>query len=324
MCTAATYKTKDFYFGRTLDVSCSYFEQITITPRNYPFRFTQGTEINSHYAIIGMAYVESGYPLYYDAVNEKGLCIAGLNFKGNAEYHQAVRNKDNIAQFELIPWLLCQCSSVDEAKVFLEKLNLVPTPFRDNLPIAKLHWLLADAQQAITIECVHDGIHIYDNPVGILTNNPPFPFQMFNLNNYMQLSVSTPKNHFSPALDLKPYSLGMGAMGLPGDFSSLSRFVRAAFVKMHSVSDSGEKESVSQFFHILNSVNQPRGCCVLEDNHYEITVYTSCCNAVKGIYYYTHYDNHQITAVDLHKEDLNCKELVCYPLICEEQIKFQN
>ena len=86
MCTAATYKTKDFYMGRTLDYEFSYGEQITITPRNYEFDFRFAGKIKSHYALIGMAFVAGGYPLYYDAVNEKGLGMAGLNFVGNAAY----------------------------------------------------------------------------------------------------------------------------------------------------------------------------------------------------------------------------------------------
>ena len=93
---------------------------------------------------------------------------------------------------------------------------------------------------------------------------------------------------------------------------------------MNSVSGDGELESVSQFFHILNSVDQQRGCCDLGDNKYEITIYTSCCNATKGIYYYTTYDNHQITAVNMDKENLEGDKLIRYPLIKEEQIKLRN
>ena len=147
---------------------------------------------------------------------------------------------------------------------------------------------------------------------------------MFNLNNYMHLSAKSPENNFSKDLNLTTYSRGMGAIGLPGDLSSQSRFVRVAFTKMNSISGDGEMESVSQFFHILNSVDQQRGCCELDDGKYEITLYTSCCNTDKGIYYYTTYNNHQITAVDMHKENLEGNELVRYPLITEEQIKTQN
>ena len=169
-----------------------------------------------------------------------------------------------------------------------------------------------------------DGLHIYDNPVGVMTNNPPFDKQLFRLNDYMALSPKQPSNNFSDKLDLGSYSRGMGALGLPGDLSSSSRFVRAAFVKMNALSGNSEVESVNQVFHIMGSVEQQRGCCEVKEGAYEITIYTSCCNASKGIYYYTTYENHQITAVDMNKEDLDAKKLIRFPLVCGEQISWQN
>ena len=169
-----------------------------------------------------------------------------------------------------------------------------------------------------------DGLHIHKNPVGVLTNNPPFEQQLFLLNNYMGLSSRQPNNTFAPGLDLRPYSRGMGALGLPGDLSSTSRFARVAFTKLNSLSGDGELESVSQFFHILGSVDQQRGCCEVAEGKYEITLYTSCCNATKGIYYYTTYENHQITAVDMHKTDLDSNVLTRYPLLLTQQICYQN
>ena len=324
MCTAATYKTKDFYFGRNLDYEFSYDNEITITPRNFQFNFKEMESIKSHYAIIGMAYVVDNYPLYYDAINEKGLGIAGLNFVGNANYKEKVQEKDNITPFELIPWILSQCTSVKEARVLIEKMNMLNVPFNDSLPLSELHWIIADSNESITVESVKEGINVYDNPVGVLTNNPTFDKQIFSLNNYMHLSPKSPKNIFSKDLNLNLYSRGMGAIGLPGDLSSQSRFIRVAFTKMNSISKDDEKESVSQFFHILHSVDQQRGCCDLGDDKYEITLYTSCCNTNKGIYYYTAYDNHQITTVNMNKEDLNGDQLITYPFIKEEQIKYQN
>jgi len=324
MCTAATYKTKDFYFGRTLDHECSYSEEVTITPRNFPLPFRAMPTLENHYAIIGMAHVVDDYPLYYDAVNEKGLAMAGLNFVGYADYREPVTNRDNVAHFEFIPWILAQCACVKEAAEYIERINLANTPFSKELPPSQLHWIIADHSEAITVEAVKDGIRVYPNPVGIMTNNPPFDQQMLRVHDYMHLSPKPPHNHFSEKLALHPYSLGMGALGLPGDLSSQSRFVRAAFVKMNSVSGSTEGESVSQFFHILGSVVQPRGCCEVGNGKYETTIYTSCCNTDKGIYYYTTYDNHQISAVSMHKEKLDDMYLIRYPLVYDGQIHFQN
>ena len=324
MCTAVTYKTKDFYFGRTLDYEYSYCEEVTVTPRNYPFHFRHMGAVDRHYAIIGMAFVQADYPLYYDAVNEKGLGMAGLNFVGNAAYREPVPDKDNEAAYEFIPWVLSQCATVAEARELIGKINLTAEPFNAHLPAASLHWLIADRKEAITVESMKDGIHIHENPVGALTNNPPFDRQMFRLNDYAHLSRKDPENHFSKELGLSCYSRGMGALGLPGDLSSQSRFVRVAFVKMNSVSGQTESESVSQFFHILGAVDQQRGCCDVGEGAYEITIYTSCCNADKGIYYYTTYENHQITAVDMHRENLDGNTLARYPLITDQQIRFQN
>lgn len=324
MCTAVTYKTKDFYFGRTLDYDFSYGDEVVITPRNYVFDFKNMGTLENHYAIIGMAHVLKEYPLYYDCVNEKGLCMAGLNFVGNAFYSEMKEGKDNIATFELIPWILGQCSTVEEVRKLLEKINIVDIPFDEGLPNASLHWIIADKNEAITLESVKDGLKIYDNPVGVLTNNPTFDIQMFNLNNYMNLTSKEIDNNFSDKLSLKTYCRGMGALGLPGDLSSQSRFVRASFVKMNSVSGDSEKESVSQMFHILGSVDNQRGCCVLENGKYEITTYISCMNADKGIYYYTTYDNHQITGINMRNENLDATSLKRYELIKEEQIKMEN
>lgn len=325
MCTAVTYQTKDFYMGRTLDYEFSYGENIVITPRHYDWNFRHNAQKGpTAYAIIGMAHVVGDYPLYYDAVNEKGLGMAGLNFVGNARYGSLEEKGCNVAQFELIPWILTQCADLKQARELLQKVNLVGTVFSPQLPVAALHWIIADKSGAITVEAVKEGLKVYDNPIGVLTNNPPFDQQMFAMNQYMHLSPAQPENRFSEKLDLHCYSRGMGAIGLPGDLSSMSRFVRAAFVKMNSVSGDSEEESVSQFFHILGSVDQQRGCCEVAEQQYEVTIYTSCWNAQKGIYYYTTYENSRVTAVDMHREDLEGRKPVCYPMLQEMSILKQN
>ena len=324
MCTAASYRTKDLYFGRNLDYEFSYGDEVTITPRNYPFVFRRAGELRTHYAMIGMAYVAEDYPLYYDAVNEKGLCIAGLNFVGNAACQPETDGRDNISVFELIPWLLGQCADLAEVRALLAKLNLVDIPFNAQLPTARLHWLITDRTGSITVEAMADGLRVYDNPVEVLTNNPPFPQQMTMLANYRALSPRTPKNTFAPGVDLPELSRGMGGIGLPGDLSSMSRFVRVAFTRGNAKAADDEMSSVSQFFHILGSVEQQRGCCELDGGKYEITLYTGCCNADKGIYYYTTYDNRQITAVSMHHENLDGTALVHYPILQQQNIFCQN
>lgn len=319
MCTAITYKTNDLYFGRTLDLEYNYKESVTVTPRNFPFSFGEDT----HYSIIGIATVENNYPLYYDAVNEKGLCAAGLAFWQSAKYNKICPDRENVASFELIPYILCNCASVSEARWFLGNINITDKAFSEEFPPSPLHWIIADREEAIVVESTAKGLNVYDNPLGVLTNDPSFEYHMTNVNNYINLSPCEPESTFSKNSDLRPYSRGMGAIGLPGDNSSASRFVRAAFTKLNSVSGESENESVRQFFHILGTVSQARGCVRMGDK-LERTVYTSCCNADKGIYYYTTYENSRIVGIDMNREDLNGTNLISYPLKYENDIEIIN
>lgn len=319
MCTAATYHSTDFYFGRNLDLEYSYSETVTVTPRNFPFEFRMCNGLKSHFAMVGMAFVEEDYPLYYEAVNEKGLCMAGLNFPDNAVYFPPVHGMDNVTPFEFIPWILGQCENLEQARRLLSKINLANIKFSDKLPLSPLHWIIADKSGAVTVESIADGLKIHENPVGILTNNPTFDFHIKNLSNYAILSSSEPESD----TPLSFRSHGMGAIGLPGDWSSASRFVRAAFVKKNSVSGKSEGENIGHFFRILGSVEVPKGC-VRFDGKLTETVYSCCCNADKGIYYYKTCGNSRISAVDMHKENLNGDKTVSYPLIAEQDIYFNN
>lgn len=323
MCTAISFQTKDHYFGRNLDLERSYIESVTITSRNYPFPFRREKEMAHHFAMIGMAAVVDGYPLYYDATNEKGLSMAGLNFPGNAAYLTPLKGKTNLSPFEFIPWVLGMCESVADARNELDTIRLVDIPFSDTLGLSPLHWILCDKERSVTIEPTPDGLRVYDNPVGVLTNNPPFDYHMQNLANYLNLTREEPKNRFSAEYELQPYSRGMGAIGLPGDLSSSSRFVRAAFTKLNSVCKQDELSSVSQFFHILGAVAQQEGCVKAGDS-FEKTVYSSCCNTDKCIYYYTTYENRQITGVELFAQDLDINQVKSFPLVRKQQIRMEN
>lgn len=337
MCTGATYTSKNHYFGRNLDYDFSYGETAVIIPRNFPFYFREAGLVETHYAITGIAFIsdvpadalvdgeQKSYPLLYDAINEKGLGMAGLLFANNAVFNDHVDGKDNIAQFEFLPWILGRCANLDEVKSLLANINLRNLAFSPELPPSELHWLITDLSGAsIVVESVADGLKVYDNPIGILTNNPTFDKHLMNLSNYQHLSAKNPVNNFAPNYNFPIYSRGMGAIGLPGDLSSESRFVKASFTKLNSRSDSDELSSVSQFFHILHSVDQQNGCCDLGDNHFEHTLYSSCYNLEEGIFYYTTYNNHQITALSLSKSNLDDKNFSSFPLIETEQVNYLN
>ena len=323
MCTAVTYHAKDHYFGRTLDLEYAYHEEVVIAPRNFPFSIRKKGKIENHYAIIGMATVAGEYPLYYEAANEYGLAMAGLNFPGNAHYFEEQPGKDNIAPFELTPWILSRCKTLSDARQLLKTINLCNLHFSKELPLSPLHWIVADRSGAITVESMAGGLNIHENSVGVLTNNPPFDYHMTHLCDYLNLTCFTPENRFGN-VNLPPYSRGLGAMGLPGDLSSASRFVRAAFVKLNALPGDNEMENISQFFHILGAVEQQKGCVRLPDGSNEMTVYTSCINTDRGIYYYKTYENSCICAVDMHRCDLESSALFRYELKKEQIINRQN
>lgn len=324
MCTCIEFKTNDNYFGRNLDLEYRFNEKVVITPRNYEFKFKNKDIIKTKYSIIGMATVIENYPLYAEATNEKGLSIAGLYFPGNAYFFDNKESKLNLTPYELIPYFLGMFSTIAEIKESIENLNITNIPFAENLPVTELHWMISDGKECIIIEQMKDGLKIYNNPLGVLTNNPPFDYHILNISNYRNLTPYYEESRFSPKIDLKQYGQGMGAIGLPGDNSPTSRFVRATFNKMNSVCDSDENSSVTQFFHILDSVAMVQGTTITKEKKYDITTYSCCINTSKGIYYYKTYKNNQITAIKLTEKEKNSETLSVYNLIETQQIKYEN
>lgn len=324
MCTCINFKTKDNYFGRNLDLEYRFNEKVVITPRNYKFNLKNGTSITSKYSMIGMATVVSNYPLYAEATNEKGLSMAGLYFPKNACFFKEEDNKLNLSPYELIPYSLGLYSSISEIKKDITKLNITNTPFSKEMPVSDLHWMISDESECIVIEQMEDGLKVYNNPIGVLTNNPPFEYHLNNINNYSNLSPYNSENTFSNKINLNQYGQGMGAIGLPGDNSPASRFIRASFNKLNSKCEDDEKSSVTQFFHILDSVSMVQGTTITKENKNDITTYSCCINTSKGIYYYKTYTNNQIIAIKMSEKEKNNKYLSIFDLIEEQQIKYIN
>ena len=315
MCTALSFSGFTHCFGRNLDLERSYGESVAVTPRNYPFSFRSSETMAHHHAMVGMAHVAAGYPLYYEATNEHGLSAAGLNFPHSCVYHPRREGKTNLAPFELIPWLLGRCATLAQARAALETVNLTAESFAPQLPATPLHWLIADKTGSIVAESTADGLQIYENGTRVLTNEPPFPFHRENLQQYHAL---TPEEPAAPV-----FSRGMGSRGLPGGLDSASRFVRAAFTAGNALPGDSEAETVSRFFRILDVVAQTRGCCHLGEGDFEETLYSSCCTD-EGTYYYTTAANRSVTAVDLHREDLEAATVVSYPLQTALHVTLQN
>jgi len=324
MCTCINFKTKDYYFGRNLDLEYRLYEKVVITPRNYEIQLKKEKSFKTKYAMIGMATVIDNYPLYADASNEKGLSVAALNFPDNAYYKEVEEGKNNITPYELILWILGNFANIEELKKVINNINLINIPFKEDIQLTPLHWMISYENETIVLEQTKEGLKIYDNPIGVLTNNPEFSFHLTNINNYLNLTPDIPQNRFSDEISLKIYGKGMGAIGLPGDNSSTSRFIRAAFNKTNSVCDEDEESSVSQFFHILDSVGVVRGTNVNTDAIYDVTTYSCCINTTKGIYYYKTYTNNQITAIKMNESNMNSEMLNIYELVEKQQINYAN
>ena len=320
MCTAISLKTNDKYFGRNLDIDLSYGEEVCIVPRNFPLNFRNGKNIKTHYAYIGMATVVGGTPLFYDAVNEFGLAVAGLNFPNNAYYTPLDESKINIAPFELIPYILSQCKSITDTKKLLENMKLADISFSENLPNSPLHFIVCDGDGSIVIEPTKEGLNIYDNKYEVLTNNPPFPFQVENLKNYENLRADSKNVKY----DDSHFCQGLGAVGLPGDVSSMSRFVRVVFLKQNSRCDADEYSSVGQFFHILSNVEMVKGACITDKDSLDFTLYSCCMNMSKGLYYYKTYTNSRINCINMHSADLDGDKISRFALQQHQEINYQN
>lgn len=310
MCTCITYTNGEFYFGRNLDLDAGFGEKVVITPRRYPICFCGMPSSDEHYAMIGMAAAGKEYPLYAEAANEKGLCMAGLNFPGNAYYQKKKEGGINIASFEIIPWILGKCGFVEEAEELLKEVNITDEAFSPDMPPAPLHWMLADRRKCVILEPSLSGLKVMDNPIGVLTNNPPFEYHLENLNQYLNLQAAPAVNRFASGLKLKACSQGLGAAGLPGDASSVSRFVRAAFLKWNSVSGMTEEENMAQIFHILEGTAMIRGTVLTEQRTWDITRYSCCMNAGRGIYYYKTYNDCSVRKIEMQNEELEGCSLI--------------
>lgn len=321
MCTGLTLVNGDFYFGRNLDLDYEFGQQVVITPKNYPLTYKKMSRQNTHLALIGMASVVDGYPLYAEAVNEAGVGIAGLNFPGFASYAtEILPDKDNVTPYELPLYLLSQCHNIAEVKEKLTQLNMVAIDFKPQMPCATLHWLIADCNQALVLEVIDGVIKVYDNPVGILTNSPSFDYHLMNLHAYLGISPKQPEDQLV-SQDLKPYGEGLGTRGLPGDFSPASRFIKAAYLKNNVVCENNDDiQNITEFFHILDSVAFVKGATITKHQTHDITLYSCCINASQGKYYYKTYTNNQINCVSLKQVDLQSSQLYCYPLQTKQQI----
>lgn len=355
MCTAISYKG---LAGRTLDLEYSFCEEVAVTPRGFAREYIFEGEIASKYALVGMAYLHHGTPLYYDAVSESGLYMAALNFPSYAHYFPRREGVVNLASAELIPYILGGAGSMREAREMLSHINITPDSVASDLPVTELHWQLTDGSETLVIEPRENGLEIVANPHHVLTNAPDFAYHTTKIADFSHLSPTQPTQTGENA---HLYSRGMGAIGLPGDYSSSSRFVRAAFL-VKSVGEFGsispqadhktskndtvfsklsenigenrhktppntknaQKEGkdnlVSAFFHITDSLSVPYGAVLTDEGRAVYTVYTSCADLSSAEYHFTTYEHRTPRSVTLTPERIFAHEILRFPLSSEKII----
>ena len=297
MCTALAIFDKSILFGRNMDIDQGFNEQVIFLPKDYKIKFKYEKEIKSDYSILGIGTYIDGYPLLADAMNEEGVAFAGLAFKDNCKYYEYDNSKKNYAPYEFVLYILAKCKSIEEIRCFLNSINIVDEPFNKDILNAPLHFIFVDLKESIVVETTNEGMKIYDNPYNILTNNPPFDFHSFNVINYMQLHNDVAENRINKNLNLKQYSYNQGAFGLPGDYSSSSRFIKCFYVKSHLVLD-GSKNDINEFFKCLDSVSMVKGS-VKTERGFEYTYYTSCYDLKRKKIYYKYYNKPEIKCVSM-------------------------
>ena len=329
MCTALSINSKEgnYFFGRNMDLAYNFNQKVIIIPKSYEFKdLVTGNMITNNRAIMGMGTIIDNHPTLADGMNENGLAAAGLNFMGYAYWEkELVEGKTNIAPYDFLQWILSNHDTVKQVKESIVNIELVDVPLNEKVPCPTLHWMITDKSgNSIVVEKTKEKFAFYNNTVGILTNNPTFDWHLTNLNEYMYLTPNNPKDTEWSNQELTPLGVGAGTLGIPGDFASVSRFVRAAYIRANEPELDNDINAVTQFFHMLDYVKMVRGGVITEEGLDDITLYSSCMDQENGIYYYKTYGNNRISAINMNKEQLEGKELKIFEYITEQDINYLN
>lgn len=302
------------YFGRNLDWSTGYGQQVIISPRNYTHHFAFLGDKKINHAVIGMAIAEENTPLYFDCANEAGLAVAGLSFTEYAQYEPSpVAGKINIAAYEFPLWVM-KFSTLDALIPELKNVALIDQSISPKYQATMQHWLIGDQNGSIVVEYTANGLHLYHNPADVLANQPTFDWHIENLRNYMNLASPMPKSVSWQNLRIKPFGTGSLTRGLPGDYCSPSRFVRAAYLNTHYPTKNTESANITRLFHTLAGVSMVDGAAAMADGQYEKTIYTSGFSSATNTYYYNTYEDFTIKSISLNDYPLDGSDLINPPV----------
>lgn len=329
MCSGLTLITKEgnHLFGRNMDIEFQFGQSVGIIPRNFAYKNMATKEtIKTKFAIVAMMTVMENHPLLADGMNEKGLAIAGLNFPGYSYLEKEMSdNKFNIPCHDFMLWILSNFETLEEVKDALPKVNLLDVQINDKTPNPTLHYLISDKSgKSIVFEKTKEGMKIFDNPVGVLGNNPTFDWHLTNLRQYISIDTKQPENIKWSDLELKSLGQGSGGLGLPGDFSAPSRFVRIAAARHFAMENAKDSLTIADFFNILGHVAMIRGSVCTKGNLNDMTVYSSCMDLENSTYYYRTYDNPSLSAIKLNDSNLEGDSIKLFPYNNELTAKFEN
>lgn len=322
-CTGITLKSKDnsTIAARTIEWGGSYLKsQYVIVPRGYTERSMTpdgagGMTYTARYGYVGLAVEQKEF--IAEGLNEAGLSAGLFYFPHYGEYekYDPAKKEKTISDFQLISWILGECKTVDEVKEAVSKVHIVNLDPR----ASTVHWRFIDLSgRQLVLEIIGTTPHFYENKLGVLTNSPGFEWQMTNLNNYVNLHSGTAPAQSWDNIELKSFGVGSAFLGLPGDITPPSRFVRAAFYQATAPQQDTALKTVLQSFQILNSFDIPEGLVVPPgETPVDIpsaTQWTSSTDINNGIIYFrTMYDS-TIRSIDVRSIDFKTVKFRAEPM----------
>ena len=331
-CTGIRIKPKDgsVIAARTMEFAADLQSNVVVLPRAMESVGTApgdkpGLRWKSKYGCAGAN--AFGVPVIVDGMNEKGLGVGIFYFPGYAKY-QAVKEEDvgkAIAPWEVPLYLLGNCANVEEAVQAVRNVRVGDVVQKDMGYVPPCHYIVNDASgQCVVVEYVGGELKIHDNPLGVITNSPTFDWHVTNLRNYVNLTVNNVPPVDIAGIDLHGFGQGSGMLGLPGDFTPPSRFIRAVAFSQSALPVATAHEGVLQAFHILNQFDIPKGAARGVDNGKEIadyTLWTSVSDLTNRRYHFRTFDNSRIRMIDLKKMDLDAKEIKTISMAGKEVIE---
>ena len=331
-CTGITIKPKDgsVIFARTLEFAQDIRSNAIIIPRGMKFvgstpDGSPGLPWTTRYGAVGMN--ACGLPVFADGLNEKGLHVGVFYFPGYARY-QAIGEQErdcSLAPQELSGYLLGTCANVEEAVKAVKSVRVGEVTFPEFGFVLPLHYIVNDASgESVVLEYVDGDLKVHPNPLGVMSNSPTFDWHMTNLSNYVNLSVTNVPPFDLSGTKLPSLGQGSGMLGLPGDFTPPSRFIRAVAFSKSAIPVESSREGVLQAFHILNQFDIPKGAVRGQEHGKEVadyTLWTSASDLKNLRYYFRTYDNSRIRMIDLRAVDLEARDVKTISIGDDESIE---